>query len=495
MTDNKKFELDIDALIEDVKNSVIDLAEREAKDYIDQATADAIDFVKLVSNNLKNWAEAVVAGNLDTNELKFLLKGQKDLLVMHSLSQAGLAAARIQRIRDGIISILLDALSTAIFARPTDVVTPLVVSNMAPIGGEALITAEYIWIDGSKPTKKLRSKTKIFTHPRVHDSFMRVPVMQLGDFPAWGFDGSSTNQASGGSSDLHLKPAAVYRDPTRPGNAYLVLCEVYDHEWKPHRTNTRAKLRDALGYEAARAARPWIGFEQEYTMFKENAPLGWPICKWGRNAQPPPQGPYYCGVGADEAFGRQLVEDHLQACMEIGIGICGINAEVMPGQWEFQVGYRGDNAHLADPLHTSDDLWVARWLLYRIGEAYGITITLDVKPMPGDWNGAGCHTNFSTEQTRGEDGIRAINTACEKLQAKHAEHIAVYGHGLERRLTGLHETCDINTFAWGTADRTASIRIPRHVAEAGRGYLEDRRPGANCDPYMVSEALVRTVVL
>ena len=257
----------------------------------------------------------------------------------------------------------------------------------------------------------------------------------------------------------------------------------------PHASNTRARLRTVLDEMGASKAYPWFGFEQEYTLYRGRDPLGWPD-----NGAPPPQGPYYCGVGADEVSGREMVEAHLQACIQAGIMIYGINAEVMLGQWEFQIGHRGFQGETADPLRVADHLWLARFLLYRIGETFGITATLSCKPEKGDWNGAGCHTNFSTRHMRDEEhGADAIELAIGKLGAKHKAHIAAYGEGLERRLTGKHETCGINEFKSGNADRGASIRIPAHVAAQGHGYIEDRRPGANCDPYRVCERILRTV--
>ena len=234
---------------------------------------------------------------------------------------------------------------------------------------------------------------------------------------------------------------------------------------------------------------PWIGFEQEYTLFKGNTPLGWP-----ENGYPAPQGPFYCGVGADETFGREMVQDHLEACLDANLMLFGINAEVMPGQWEFQVGYRGIAEESADPITVSDHLWVARWLLYRIGEEYGITATLDPKPVKGDWNGAGKHTNFSTAPMRNaETGKQTIDSAITALSRSHEQHISVYGHGLAERLTGQHETAHISQFRAGVSDRGAAIRIPQSVAEKGYGYIEDRRPGANADPYEVAAALVKTI--
>ncbi len=341
--------------------------------------------------------------------------------------------------------------------------------------------AEYLWIDGAKPTPKLRSKGRVI---EIGDP----KEVKITDFPEWGYDGSSTYQADGSSSDLVLKPVNFVKDTFRGDGNFLVMCEVYDPEGNPHSTNTRAELRKVLDAGAAKQDA-WFGFEQEYTLFKGNVPLGWP-----ENGYPAPQGPFYCGVGADEVFGRDMVEAHTQRCIDAGILIFGINAEVMPGQWEFQIGYRGIDSESADPLNTSDHVWFARWMLYRTGEEFGVTATLDPKPVRGDWNGAGQHTNFSTAGTRDQEkGMKAITDAIEKLSTKHSEHVAVYGHGLSERLTGDHETCSIEQFKSGVSDRGASIRIPLGVKEKGYGYIEDRRPGANADPYQIASRILRTI--
>jgi glutamine synthetase len=323
--------------------------------------------------------------------------------------------------------------------------------------------AEYIWVDGTQPTAKLRSKTKI-----VDDGH---------EPPIWGFDGSSTNQAPGERSDCVLRPVANFKDPIRGGDNRLVMCEVLLVDMSPHPTNTRAACAEV----AAKVASDeyLFGLEQEYTFFSGARPLGFPD-----SGYPAPQGGYYCGVGADEVFGRPVVEAHLDAALHAGIHISGINAEVMPGQWEFQVGPLG-------ALDVSDHLWVARWLLYRIGEGFGVSATLDPKPVRGDWNGAGCHTNFSTKAMRSE--YQPNIDAAEALGKRHDLHIENYGFGIEDRLTGLHETASYKEYNYGLSDRGASVRIPWQVEVDRKGYIEDRRPCANIDPYTVTRLIMETV--
>jgi glutamine synthetase len=245
----------------------------------------------------------------------------------------------------------------------------------------------------------------------------------------------------------------------------------------PHETNTRAFLRPIA--EKFGDQEPLFGIEQEYTFFRDGRPLGFPP-----NGFPAPQAFYYCGVGADEVFGRDVVEAHLEACLDAGLGISGINAEVMPGQWEFQVGPVG-------PLEVSDELWLARWLLYRVAEEFDVSATLDPKPVKGDWNGAGAHTNFSTKAMR--EGYDPIITACESLAEDPIGHVKNYGFGIEARLTGLHETAPFNEYSYGVSNRGASVRIPWQVEVDKKGYIEDRRPNANMDPYVVTRLITETV--
>ena len=324
--------------------------------------------------------------------------------------------------------------------------------------------AEYIWIDGSEPTRKLRSKTK---------------VVNVGSKPpVWGFDGSSTNQATGHFSDCVLAPVYSVPDPLRGSNDVLVMCEVLNADMTPHVTNERSAT--AAVAKTYASFEPKFGIEQEYTFFQDGRPYGWP-----EDGFPAPQGPYYCGVGGAKMPGRDIVEAHTLACIRAGIGIEGTNAEVMMGQWEFQVGVLG-------PVEIGDQLWLARWLLERIAEEFGVDVNFDAKPVKGDWNGAGAHTNFSTKQMRATGGYAACVAAAESLGTRVKEHIANYGVGIEDRLTGAHETAHWSKFSFGVSDRGASVRIPAHVARDKKGYIEDRRPNANVDPYVVARLITET---
>lgn len=335
-----------------------------------------------------------------------------------------------------------------------------------------LIQATYVWVDGTG--ENVRCKDRVL---------QKVPKV-ASDVPDWQYDGSSTYQALGGNSDIALVPRALYKDPFKAGdNDVIVLCDTYKPDGKPCDSNHRAAMQEA--YEKSKGEEPWFGIEQEYTFLDvDGRPLGWPA-----NGFPGPQGPYYCAAGADKVVGRDIVEAHALACLYAGIDFAGTNAEVMPAQWEYQVGP-------SVGMKAADDLWLSRYILWRIAEEYGVVVTFDPKPMEGAWNGAGAHTNFSTAAMREDCGIKAIEQAIEKLSKQHPKHIKAYdprgGKDNERRLIGRLETSSIDKFSWGVADRSTSVRIPRGVATAGKGYLEDRRPSSNMDPYAVCNAILTT---
>ncbi len=325
---------------------------------------------------------------------------------------------------------------------------------------------EYIWLDGYKPEANIRSKTKIVDL----DIFDGDPNA----LPVWSFDGSSTMQAPGGSSDCLLQPVACYPDPQRR-NAWLVLCEVMNPDGTPHETNYRSLIPDDT-------EEYWFGFEQEYVLEHNGLPMGFPD-----KGFPAPQGPYYCAVGYGNVAGRDIVEEHLDACLDAGLGVTGINAEVLLGQWEYQVFGKGAKK-------AADELTICRYLMYRISEKYNIKVNIHPKPLTGDWNGSGMHVNFSNAEMREEGSKDLFDAICESFRAVHKEHIDVYGSNNHMRLTGKHETQSINTFSYGVSDRGASIRIPVFTVQNNwKGYLEDRRPASNADPYRIVERIVKTI--
>ena len=326
---------------------------------------------------------------------------------------------------------------------------------------------EYIWLDGFKPIANMRSKTKIIDFKEYNG--------ELDKLPEWNFDGSSTQQAEGHFSEVVLKPKRVYPDPER-NNAFLVISECYHPEGKPHETNTRALLGDKDNDDF------WFGFEQEYVLMNDSGrPIGFPS-----GGYPEPQGPYYCSVGYQYNAGREIAEEHLDLCLEAGLNITGVNAEVMLGQWEFQCFGKG--------LRVADDLLVARYLLFRITEKHKVRLELHPKPIQGDWNGSGMHANFSWAYFRDKGGKDYMEKILEKFKVYHAQHLEEYGAYNELRLTGEHETASFEEFSYGIGDRGASIRVPIFtIQDDYKGYLEDRRPASNADPYRIINRIVTTV--
>ncbi|HEY6464999.1 MAG TPA: glutamine synthetase beta-grasp domain-containing protein [Candidatus Acidoferrales bacterium] len=325
---------------------------------------------------------------------------------------------------------------------------------------------EYIWLDGRKPIPELRGKTTI-------KAFENAPKLE--DLPLWGFDGSSTMQAEGHNSDCILKPAAIYPDASRK-DAYIVMSEVMHPDGKPHSTNARATVQNDPDL--------WIGFEQEYFLYKDGRPLGFP-----ESGYPGPQGPYYCGVGYKYmgTVARQIVDEHLDLCLAAGINHEGINAEVAKGQWEFQIFAKGSTK-------AADDTWTARYLMARLCEKYEVDFELYCKPIKGDWNGSGMHTNFSTKYMREVGGKEYFEALMKAFGENIGDHIAAYGPDNHLRLTGLHETQAIDKFTFGLSDRGASIRMPVNFIKNGyKGYLEDRRPNSQADPYQVVSRILKTI--
>jgi len=346
------------------------------------------------------------------------------------------------------------------------------------------LVAEYIWIGSNN---ELRSKKRVITNVVGIRSEDDLSILK---FPDWNYDGSSTGQAKGNDSEIVIKPKSVFRDPfslvgdLKRYNSYIVICDTYLPDGLPHSTNQREPANNIFKLDIDQ--EPWFGLEQEYFLIdpKTNMPLG-----YDKNGK---QGQYYCSVGYENAIGREIAEEHLRMCLYAGIKISGMNAEVAPGQWEFQIGP-------CIGIESGDHLWTARYILQRLGEKHKVKINFEPKPLKGDWNGSGCHANYSTKYMRtgvfGKTGLEYINEAIYKLSKNHDEHMKIYGSGNEERMTGEHETASYDKFTDGVANRGASVRRGHDTLENHEGYFEDRRPSSNCDPYLVTSAIFKTTCL
>eukprot|EP00049_Salpingoeca_infusionum_P011641 m.203255 g.203255 ORF g.203255 m.203255 type:complete len:395 (+) comp14988_c0_seq1:346-1530(+) len=387
---------------------------------------------------------------------------------------------------------------------------PSVSKEFAALSQQGRVCAEYVWIGGTG--MDLRCKTKMLE---------KMPE-SVDELPIWNYDGSSTAQAPGHDSEVLIKPVRIFRDPFRTdgGDNILVLCETYkpldDGSMEPLEcqdlvansgvtgNNTRNRAREIFETPKVAEQDMWFGLEQEYTLFHNDrvTPLGWP-----KGGFPGPQGPYYCAVGAENSFGRDIVEAHLKACLYAGVKLSGVNGEVMPGQWEYQVGP-------CSGIEAGDHLIMSRYIMYRVCEKFDVVCSFAAKPIKGDWNGAGCHTNFSTKDMRdakleyaytpsvGPFAGQALTGAfalmiesLDKMGTRAAEHIAVYGKDNHERLTGKHETASMSDWSYGVANRGASVRIPRDTFAKKYGYLEDRRPSADMDPYVVTSMIAESCLL
>ena len=335
------------------------------------------------------------------------------------------------------------------------------------------VIAEYIWLGGKG---ELRSKTKV-----IHDFTLRE--LDAKYFPMWNYDGSSTAQAEGLNSELKLKPVAIYRNPFSTNctmaSSFLVLCETLDKDDKPLATNTRAAAAELFGTHKAKTEKPWFGIEQEYFIV-----AGRPDFRGIT------QGQYYCSVGGRNVFYRDVAEEHMNLCLKAGLKVSGINAEVAPCQWEYQIGP-------CEGIDSGDQMWISRWILERLSEKHKVYIKWEPKPYP-DINGSGCHTNYSTESMRNAGGLDVIYDAIEKLRLKHTEHMEIYGKDNDKRMSGQYETAHFDYFKFNkdrSVDRGASIRVGYDTIKDGKGYFEDRRPASNMDPYLVTSKIFETTCM
>ena len=327
---------------------------------------------------------------------------------------------------------------------------------------------EYVWLDGKN---NFRKKTKIIESDNL----------SFNDLPSWNYDGSSTYQASGNNSEVIIIPRQLYPYKNCINNIkkYLTICDTWLTNGTAHETNTRDNAENIFNKDYD--LKPWFGIEQEFFFIDPmtNLPLG-----FNQNGSAHPQGQYYCSVGSSNCFGRKIADECLNNCLIAGLNVTGLNFEVAPGQCEIQLREEG--------IKAADDLLIMRYIITRTSEEFGVNVDFSAKPLKGDWNGSGCHVNFSTLPMRSENGLLEIMKSIKKLESTHIEHIEAYGDDNYLRLTGSHETSSLEKFSYGVANRGCSIRIPNETQINKKGYFEDRRPSSSMDPYKVLSLLFNT---
>lgn len=313
---------------------------------------------------------------------------------------------------------------------------------------------------------------------------LRKEVASVSDLPTWNFDGSSTGQAPGHDSEVLLRPHFLFRDPFRGGRNLMAFCECMRPDMTPAEPATRCHAEKVAA--KASDAEAWFGFEQEYQLFhnaglRRGTPLGWPV-----GGYPDPEGSYACGVGSGNAFGRQVADAHFRCCVHAGLNTRSFRAEFIPGKWAFVISALG-------PVAAADQLNVARFLLHRVCEDFGVVVSMSPRPVEGDWEDSHCLTRFSTKTTRGEGGMAEIERLAGELEAHHKDHTVAYGG--RQQMSALYETSSLTVFSTGVADRECHIYIPQETSKNGKGYFIDQRPSSDADPYVVVSKLLETCVL
>ena len=325
---------------------------------------------------------------------------------------------------------------------------------------------EYIWIDANN---HFRSKTRLITNSLI---------INLSSVPNWNYNGSSTGQTDSDNSEVTLIPVFLCPDPFRLQNHKLVYCITY-HDGKALENNYYNKAINIFDTVSVGFYKPWFGMEQEFFIMDKISKM--PV-EYSKNNK---QGKYYCNIDECPKVERKIMEEFLSKAIDANLNICGINAEAAQGQWEFQIGP-------CLGIEIGNHMMIARYILCRVAHEHHCTIDFSPKPLGNDWNGSGCHINYSTFHTRSgnqdknQTGLDVIHDYIKSLEKVHHEMIQCYGKDNELRMTGHHETASISDFSHSVGGTTTSIRIGKNVEKNKYGYFEDRRPAANCDPYLVS---------
>lgn len=317
----------------------------------------------------------------------------------------------------------------------------------------------YVWLD---KFNILRSKTK--------------RVEQVNQIPIWNFDGSSTSQMdySTMNTEVLLQPIRVYIDGfnERNNENYLVLCDTYNINKDGIITPTVDNYRyGAINIFNETNLNPKFGFEQEfYLIDNENHEKLSSLTNISNKDN------NYCRTTTKYTY---IMNEFYNLCLSCKIGIVGWNAEVAPFQFEYQIFGNG--------IDACDDLVMSRYVLER----YMIDNNYEIKYDPKlyeNLSGSGCHINYSDVRSK-----EYMDKYIKALGETHNDLMKVYGENNNKRLTGLHETSSYSVFTYGVGDRYKSVRIPNSTALGLTNYFEDRRPGANINPYMACGALVKVL--
>ena len=340
------------------------------------------------------------------------------------------------------------------------------------------LIAEYIWLDSEY---SFRSKTRI-----IYNDPHRPPVIpddksSVEWIPKWNYDGSSCGQSdigAGINTEIELYPVYWCWDPFRKEimergqhshtRCIMVLCD--------NNATAASRRNHAIeSFKKPQTSEPWFGIEQEYYLVNsENSK-----CPYGytESNMPKHQKRFYCNMSREN--GRDVAEKHMWYCISADLKIAGVNAEVGPSQWEYQIGP-------CVGIAAGDELMLSRYIMERIvSDIPGMTISWSPKPFR-QYNGSGCHTNFSTKEMREKGGYRHIIRSIELLGQRCANaQNDLYGVDNYLRTTGTHEAPSSKEFSYGVGTRNTSVRIGKQTSKDQKGYYEDRRPGANMNPYYV----------
>ena len=342
-----------------------------------------------------------------------------------------------------------------------------------------LINSEYIWLDSEN---NIRSKTKILNIDIELKNNDKKPseleiiqsLMNVSLYPNWNCNGKHLGDEV---SEIIIHPVFVSLDPFKKAPNVLILCDTYNLDGNPTKYNNRYSVNKL--FNKHENLKCLFGFEQEFHIMKLGDNFTLLPNKTMIKGEPVKATKYYCSNGSMNAFGRNLVNRAVTLALEAGLSCGGYNSACGPAQWEIQIG------PVQYGVCAADHLILLRFILSRLSENLDIHISLLPKPSEDIDSISYCHTNFSTESMRDSNGYTHIQNSIEKLKQTHSRDLEIYG----KTDIEIH-----NNFTTDVTNRNVSVRIPTESKKNNKGYFEDRRPLSNCDPYLVCEALLNSVL-